>query len=202
MIINVKYVYKGANMVTDEELKLMYTRKHAAQSALRFFTDVVNIKSTNACCPCYWTNEEEEALLGRERDKVPVKTIEKMTSYSILLGYGNCQEKAAICFCSLCSNPLLTGNSVITLARIPHHDHMFVIVSDNEMVVAEEIKMRNLCRTTMVVDGWMEDWHFPNLGMYTTLSNALTPFPNLSQLAVRGQINIFKVCKSNITLSE
>ncbi|MCK5818789.1 MAG: hypothetical protein KAH18_05945 [Psychromonas sp.] len=188
-------------MVTDEELKLMYTRKHAAQSALRFFTDIVNVKSTNACCPCEYTNAEEEALLGRERDKVPNATAEQMMKYSTLVGYGNCSEKAAICFCSLSCNPLLSGNSVATLARMPHQDHLFIIVSDFEMVVGQEIDIRNLCRTTMVVDGWTEDWYFPNLGWYTTLSNALTPFPSLNQLAGRAQISILKVCKSKVTLS-
>ncbi|MCK5818787.1 MAG: hypothetical protein KAH18_05935 [Psychromonas sp.] len=188
-------------MVTDKELKLMYTRKHAAQSALRFFTDILNVKSTNSCCPCEYTNAEEDALLVKERNKVPVKTMEKMMYYSTWIGIGNCQEKAAICFCSLCTNPLLSDNSVATLACLPNKDHMFIIISDFKMVVGQEIRIRNLCRTTMIVDGWTEDWYFPNLGWYTTLSNALTPFPNPSQLAVRGQIHSFKICKSYVTLS-
>ena len=93
---------------------------------------------------------------------------------------------------------MLKNNSFVSLALYPYGDHNFVIVSDFELSIGEEFHMRNLPRTTMIVDGWTEDWYFPNLDSFTMYTNNLGSFPNPIQYVVRLGMHrhwIKKSCK-------
>ncbi|MCK5819137.1 MAG: hypothetical protein KAH18_07755 [Psychromonas sp.] len=175
-------------MATEEEIRIMEIRKHAAECTLRFFSEIRPVKSNNIPFHCHCEDldfEENKALLEDFRDNNPNYHISTMMEYSTLSGLGNCGEKAAICYCSLYSNPTFISNSSVSLAQFIEYDHGCVVVSDPKLKRGRPLEMKNLGITTMVVDGWTEDWYFPNLDMYTALLNNLAHFPSPFQLVMR-----------------
>ncbi|MCK5819129.1 MAG: hypothetical protein KAH18_07715 [Psychromonas sp.] len=186
-------------MVTDEELKIMYIRKHAAESALRFFRDIKSVKSTNSFLPWNCASVEDQYLIKSYRKHNPY-TIRNRMWLATMTGVGNCIEKSAICYCSLFANPLIINNSVVTLVRISHLDHAFVIISDAPMEVGQLFLINDLDQTTLIVDGWTEDWHFPNLDLFTAIINNLARFASPVQCAVRAKINFSELFKASTIL--
>jgi hypothetical protein len=170
-------------VATAAQIKLMKTRRDAAKSALRFFKDIKGVRSTNN--PFDFTTVEENRAFTNYRRNNP-NTITQRVEDAMRTGIGNCDQKARICLTSLMSNPLLVGNSTITLSESDNYDHVFVVVTDEPFEGL--VNLRNLGKTAMIVDGWTEDWYFPNLSLGTALVNRLTYVPNPRQIYVRIQL--------------
>jgi hypothetical protein len=163
----------------------MKARRKAAESALKFFKKIKKVRSTNN--PFAFTTAANQATLDAYRD-APDKsnTITQGFEDAARTGLGNCDEKARICYASLASNPRI-GGSIVTHAESVNYDHIFVLVTDAP--VPPGVNLNTLGKTAMLVDGWTEDWYFPNLSVITALRNGLSNgVPNPRQTYVRIQI--------------
>jgi len=170
-------------MPTNAELALMKIRKNAARSATKFFKQVKTVRSTNN--PFAFTTAADQLILNQYRNNNP-DTIVQAFHDAASTGIGNCDEKGRICYAALRSNPLILGNSHVSLVQAVNYDHVFVVVADAQ--VAGQINLNQLGVTAMIVDGWTEDWYFPNISFIDAKLNSLGNTPNPRQLYVRIQI--------------
>lgn len=171
-------------MPTQQQINLMNTRKQAAKSALKFFKEKKGVRSTNN--PFAFTTAANQATLDHYRDNNP-DTIVQSFEDAASTGIGNCDEKGRMCYSSLASNPMLNVGSVVTLCSAINYDHVFVVVAD--AAVGGATNLVQLGKTAMIVDGWTEDWYFPNLGLVDSKWNNLGNTPNPRQLYVRNKIS-------------
>jgi hypothetical protein len=169
-------------MPTPAELTLMNTRRNAARSATKFFKDIKGVKSTNN--PFAHTTHADIQNLVTYRTVGPNTIVDRFNA-AATTGVGNCDEKGRICYAALTSNPLLNG-SVVTFCAAVNYDHVFVVVAN--AAVGAATNLAGLGLTAMIVDGWTEDWYFPNLGWLDAKMNGLGNTPNPRQLYVRLQI--------------
>ncbi len=178
-------------MLTIQDINTMKQRKLAVLSALKFFTDVKDVKSSNI--PGFESDEASDIITAYRADY----GISIMSYFvnAVRTGVGNCTELSAIVYASLSGNPRLINNSTVTVCGLPT-DHAIIIVTEKygAMPLLSWHKLDELSRTTMVVDPWTRDWYFPNLdpttvcryGLYTM--SLLTPW----------QIHIRNVCKTSV----
>jgi hypothetical protein len=157
----------------------------AAESALKFFKKKKKVRSTNNPF-AFTTKADADRLDALRGDPDRPDTIAQTFEDAARTGLGNCDEKAKICYASLKGNPRITGSHV-TLAESINYDHVFVLVTDAP--VAPSVNLNTLGETAMVVDGWTEDWYFPNLSWPSAVRHGLTHgLPNPRQTYVRIQI--------------
>lgn len=191
-------------MPTDAELAIMKIRKNAAVGALKFFTDIHSVKSLNN--PFVRVTDAELSLFKDQRENY-ANTIMDYFDGSVTNGLGNCDEKARVCMCGLQSHALFQTpqgpNSFVTLCSTVRfgYDHVFVIVADKPVHFSRNgVALDSLGLTAMVVDGWTEDWYFPNLNWFIakwySLSN--TPYPR--QMYVRAKITKHKLRRWKVPL--
>ncbi|MDN3639388.1 hypothetical protein QWY82_11285 [Simiduia curdlanivorans] len=176
-------------MPTPIELALMRTRKNAAKSALLFFKEKKSVKSTNNFFD--FTSENDQNTLDTYRGVAARNTIVDAFDDAATTGIGNCDEKGRICYSALSSNPLLQPpGSVVTLCEAIHYDHVFVVVAN--VAVVGPTSLGGLGLTAMVVDGWTQDWYFPNLGLWDAKKNNLGNTPNPRQGVIRVKVNYYQ----------
>jgi hypothetical protein len=173
-------------MASEAEIQVMKARRDAAKSALRFFKDIKGVRSTNN--PFAGTTAEDQRTMNAyRRDRNRENTFAQSFEDAARTGLGNCDEKARICYASLIGNPRLQGNSIVTHAESVNYDHIYVVVSDEAL--EPQSNLSTLGKTVMIVDGWTEDWYFPNLSWGSAVRNGLTHgVPNPRQTYVRIQI--------------
>ena len=175
-------------MPTQAEITLMKRRKRAAGSAIKFFTDVKEVRSANNPFDMLSKTAKDDFYRLRGMTQNTIVGTFRVTAHT---GMGNCDEKGRICYAALSCNPLLLNTSEVTLCSAVGYDHVFVIVSDG--AINGQVFLSTLGVTAMVVDGWTQDWYFPNLGYITRISQGLGKIPNPRQLYVRGQIEKHKL---------
>lgn len=174
-------------MPTAQELAVMNVRKNAAQSAIKFFTEKKTIVSDNN--PFAFTTAADTATVNAYRAQMQIpgqNTIANAFDHAAASGVGRCDEKGRICYAALASNPLLAAGSPVTLIQAINYDHVFVVVADAAVAGATDVAALGL--TAMIVDGWTEDWYFPNLNAFSAGWHSLGNAPNPRQLYVRVQI--------------
>ncbi len=176
-------------MASGAEIALMKKRRDAAKSALKFFTKTRGVKSTNN--PFAGTTNNDQRVLDSYRNNNP-DTITQSFEDAARTGIGNCDEKGRMCYAALVSNPMILGNSIVTLCSAINYDHVFVVVTDAP--IGNPAKVSRLGKTLMVCDGWTQDWYFPNLSLITAKVNGLGYVPNPRQIYVRIQVaaHLFK----------
>lgn len=175
--------------LSNVQVALLKRRRDAAKSALRYFKDKKPIKSTNN--PFAFATDEDNFHLGAYRDEMGtttdnsiVQAFEDASYYQV----GNCDEKGRICYASLIGNPRIPQpESHVTLLEAIDYDHVFVIVAD--IPITGRSELRAMPVTTMIVDGWTEDWYFPKLSWTAAASYGLSNIPNPRQLYVRNNIS-------------
>lgn len=175
-------------MPSAVQIETLNRRKGAAKSALRFFKEKKSIKSTNN--PFAFATTQDNINLSTYRDEMGtytdnsiVQAFEEAAHFQV----GNCDEKGRICYAALRSNPLIPEpRHYVTLLEAIDYDHVFVMVADVPITGRSQLKA--LPVTTMIVDGWTEDWYFPQLPWTTAKWYGLGNTPNPRQLYVRVQI--------------
>lgn len=153
--------------MTDREFTVMHHRQVAAESSLRFFTDKKEIIPGNIPSP--YLRKANKTII-HYRANTP-HTVMSRFDEAAKSGFGNCTEKAFIVFASLSRNPRLIPNSFVYLASLHTKDHIFVVVTDKGF--CNRVGYSSLSRlssSTLVVDGWAEDWYFPNLDIISASS--------------------------------
>jgi len=176
-------------MPTPGQIAVMQTRKKAAHSAVKFFSDVRSVRSTNN--PFDFPTAADHLTLNTYRNG-PNNTVVQSFDDAARTGIGNCDEKGRICFAALRSNPLiLPPHSQITLCEGVNYDHVFVVVSDAAVVAPCDLD--TIGETAMIVDGWTQDWYFPNINFMTAKWHNLGNNANPRQIYVRVQISRHQV---------
>ena len=172
--------------LSNVQIEVLKRRKNAAKSALRYFTDKKSVKSTNN--PFAFTTDRDQDTLDDYRDDPDTEnSIAQSFEDASHYGIGNCDEKGRICYASLQSNPLIASpHSYVTLLEAIDYDHVFVMVADIPITGRSQLKA--LPDTTMIVDGWTQDWYFPQLPWTTAKWYGFSNIPNPRQLYVRTQI--------------
>lgn len=174
-------------MATPAEIAQMIVRKNAAQSAIKFFKEKKTIVSDNN--PFAFTTAADTASVNAYRAQMQgpgQNTLANAFDNAATTGVGRCDEKGRICYAALASNPVLAAQSHVSLISAIGYDHVFVVVAD--AAVAGPMNVAALGLTAMIVDGWTEDWYFPNLNVFSAKWNELGNTPNPRQLYVRTQI--------------
>lgn len=174
-------------MATPAELALMETRKNAARSATKFFEDIKGVRSTNN--PFDFTTAAEGQTLAANRVRIGNdNTIITAFDEAAQSGIGNCDEKGRICYAALRSNPMIGApGSHVSLVEAINYDHVFVVVANAQ--IAGAVNLNQIGLTAMIVDGWTQDWYFPNLGVFSAKWHGLGNTPNPRQAVVRSRIS-------------
>lgn len=204
--------------LTHDQLECMRVRKNAARSAIKFFKDIKPIRSANNPFDRLSKSKKDKFYENRndyvdrvvtDKDgtqhyKTKFLTDKKGTAWrevdadsivgsniqAIETGMGNCDEKGRICFAALSGHPLLKrppAKSEVTLVTAHKYDHVFVVISDIPFYGLTSLS--TLGPTTMVVDGWTQDWYFPNISVFDAKFNALGNTPNPRQAKVRHSVS-------------
>ncbi len=86
-------------MTLDEINKMMH-RNIAGESALKFFKDVVHVKSTNLITSSKWRNVEADQIMEFCKKRNLGFVVSQVFEDAARTGLGNCSQKGAICFSS------------------------------------------------------------------------------------------------------
>jgi hypothetical protein len=71
------------------------------------------------------------------------------------------------------------------MCLLKNENHAFVLVTETNVINQYFFYLSDLSRTTMIVDGWTEDYYFPNLSAFERDRFNLGATPNPLQLFVR-----------------
>lgn len=162
------------NMKFNVSLDVLEERKGAAERAVKIVR-AHHILSTN--------RDNSEKISKRRLNKFykfrddpnnGFNTIEQAVRKIRRIGVGNCEEKAFICLEPLVKDPTLRFNKnrhFINLCtsgvydsygeHVEGVDHVFIVISDNK--ITSKTSIFNLGGSAIIIDGWTEDWYFPNL---------------------------------------
>jgi hypothetical protein len=90
---------------------------------------------------------------------------------------GNCGEKSLLCYnyfdmmAKTTQGLLNLNNTRVLRCSAIGWDHAYVIVMDDGIILPFGNKTAADCgKTACVIDGWQEDWHFPNLTWWEMLT--------------------------------
>jgi hypothetical protein len=126
--------------------------------------------------------------LGLEKGAwAELKDDEFVSDMTFTLRAGNCDEKASV-FGTLASRDRRSTGSHIYRCAFRPYDHTIAILTvlDDLVIGTTDLTLRDFGPDALVLDGWAEDWWFPNVGKFDTLRYDLwragTPFA----LKVRG----------------
>ncbi|AWF81655.1 hypothetical protein BTJ40_12920 [Microbulbifer sp. A4B17] len=173
--------------MTDQAIIL--ARRKAAVKALSFFKYKAVQSANNPFAFMFDPTGKKHAsdviaLCRSNHQPHNANDIAQALEDSARTGFGNCNEKAAICYSSLKSDPYLTdGNHHVTMVGAVGYDHAYCVVSDNPLT--PNMSIRSLGRLAMIVDGWTEDWYFPNLDFISRTYGSAITFPNPRQTYIR-----------------
>ncbi len=178
-------------MLTASDVNNMKQRKLAVLSALKFFTDVKDVKSSNILG---FESDEASDIINAYREDC-ARSVISFFANAASTGVGNCVELVAIVYASLSGNPRLLHNSMVGVCELSG-DHAIIIVTEKygAMPFFSWHKLDELSRTTMVVDPWTRDWYFPNLDPTTVCAHGLYTM----SLLTPWQIHIRNVCKTSL----
>ena len=177
-------------MLTASDVNNMKQRKIAALNALKFFTDIKDIKSSNTQGFNY---PIENDIIGAYRKQRP-RSIMGSFADAAKTGAGNCAELSAIVYASLFGNPRIIDNSMVAICHL-EVDHTIVLVTDKyaPLSIIGWNNFNKFSQTTMVVDPWTRDCYFPNLDPILAYAYSLDTIPLLTP----WQIEIRKWCKTS-----
>lgn len=167
---------------------IILARRRAAVSALGYF-EQYSVKSGNNPFDDMFDSagkKHTSDIIARSRMKQPMNATNiAQSNYDTMNnGMGNCNEKAALCYSSLKSSPHLFGpNHHVTMVGAIGYDHAFCVVSDAP--ITPNTSFSQLGKTAMIVDGWTEDWYFPNLNFKDRVLGSAITIPNPRQSYIR-----------------
>ncbi|MEL6998705.1 MAG: hypothetical protein AAFP68_10640 [Pseudomonadota bacterium] len=189
--------------MTATEREICETRREAAKSALLFFKGR-NIKSANN--PFHWIGNrsgKEKAwntINGyRSSDSHLASTAQTVENVA-RNGVGNCEDKAVVLYFNLYQNVRLAHSKAdhnVQIVGSVGWDHAFVIISDVEIRPMHALDCHELGKLCCIVDGWTEDWHFPNLSLNELNDNHLRSPCWIRQAWAREKIIRHKIGATN-----
>ncbi len=150
----------------DWEKKVLKRRVKIGKKCLLFLSHIMQIKSTNK----FWigTTVAERLQLINDRNNPLNATIIGQVNLTGTSKMGNCGEKAELCY--FCAQNATSFTEKCYLIHCTNYDHAFVIVTSNAIYQPDDtFSLSDLEKLALVVDGWTEDWYFPNLGWLETV---------------------------------
>jgi hypothetical protein len=114
---------------------------------------------------------------------------EFVADLTFTLGAGNCPEKARV-FGVLASRDERIGGSHIYRCHFDPYNHAIAVMTEEDLQVGtNNLRFRNFGENAIVLDGWTEDWWFPNVGKLDTIRynlwRAATPFAMTVRISSR-----------------
>lgn len=181
-------------MLLQHQINVMRVRKECAINSLKVLKDIRPVRSTNWILDSV-TPAEVNNLINNDRVNVDYDTLSGPLLSTFDSGVGNCDEKARICLAGLANNPRLTPPShYISLCNGEVYDHVFIVITDIDaatvagMLHNTPMRLFHLGVTAIVVDGWTEDWYFPNIGSSDSIWHSeFIHVPNPRQIVVRNR---------------
>ncbi|WP_019209977.1 hypothetical protein [Yersinia massiliensis] len=183
--------------MNSDEKKLLQ-RKNAAKVAINTLRPL-KVRSTNNPF-VHVSNKKALAFeFGRYNGPQDLYTVEQRTRDTRI---GNCDEKGKVCLVALMKlqeeGGLSRSDHKINFCKSFYYDgimkkfygydHVYIIISDPVGFIPTSLK--EFGKTAVVVDGWTEDWYFPNIGITSreNISLNLSNIPNPRQKVVRDKI--------------
>lgn len=185
-------------MMSNYDREILKERKNSAKLVISKLRPL-NIRSTNNPFDRVSKREVEAFSNARSNGLQDLYTVEKRTR---AMHIGNCDEKGKVCLVML-----MALQKIGDLSRSDHkinfcksffydgitglnygYDHIYIIISDPGPFTPRSLDQFG--ETAVVVDGWTEDWYFPNIGFSNreNISLNLASIPNPRQKYVRDKI--------------
>ncbi|MGD1924403.1 MAG: hypothetical protein ACFB03_09450 [Paracoccaceae bacterium] len=193
-------------MLTATEREICETRKEAAKSALLFFKGK-HIKSANN--PFHWVGNRSGRQAAwntinnyRTNDSHLASVAQTVENVSAT-GVGNCEDKAVVLYFNLHQNVRLSiseHHHNVQIVGSVGWDHSFVIISDVDIQPRQPVDCYDLGKTCCIVDGWTEDWHFPNMSLNELNDNHLRSSCWIRQAWAREKIRRHKIGCTNANI--
>jgi hypothetical protein len=173
--------------------------KHIAEHARKQLSKL-KIKSTNK----FWqSNSKTKKGLGTQRtvfgydnddvsglglgqgDWSGLEDDAFVADVTFTLGAGNCDEKASV-YGVLASRDHRAVGSHIYRCSFSPYDHVIAIMTPLNDLIGQGLTLSDFGDDAIVLDGWAEDWWFPNIDKWDKLSHNLWRTPDPFALKVRG----------------
>jgi hypothetical protein len=119
----------------------------------------MNIQSSNK----FWTRNRAEVA-----QKLHLQRLGLASQWPALVAQveqsrvGNCGEKGMLFAWFASLHPLAARACIYTVEAVDW-DHMWAVVTEKRLARKKELALTDLGATGIVLDGWTEDWYFPNL---------------------------------------
>lgn len=180
------------------EKEIVQARANAGRSAVKFF-DIIEIKSANDPFAYLLQSQRREQAwrtLQQYRFAHNDTHVAQGIEDAARTGVGNCHEKGMVCYSSLKSNPRLRDVNNVTLHHVSlvtcnGYDHVFCTVTDAPVTAGSTIGQ--LGRRALIVDGWTQDWYFPNLDVISRTMYSATSVANPRQLLIRAKVLFYSI---------
>jgi len=142
--------------------ELVVKRFKRIAEAIRDKLEGINIKSSNK----FWNLKKKQTgqTLGDQRD-VGYQSFEDCANIIENSKVGNCGEKGMAYgwWASQHAQALLDPRPRIYTVAATNWDHMWAVMTLNNMVQDNTYNLADFGKTAIMLDGWAEDWYFPNM---------------------------------------
>lgn len=173
-------------MLTAPQIQLMRYRKSLAINSLKILKEIKTVKSTNYFFD--FTTDLQGQILDANRATVNYNTMSGPLTATLTHGVGNCDEKARLCWAGIRNKPGLLPTHQCMLCAGVDYDHVFVVIADVVIAPGVNTTLGALGVTAIVIDGWTEDWYFPNIPTWDLINNIeFLNTPNPRQTIVRSR---------------
>ena len=180
--------------LSPQNLERMRVRRDCAKNVLSFFKDKKPVKSPNN--PFAFVSSARQDAFYDLREETGGSALAG-ARLALHTGLGNCDEKGKIVLTGLMGNPQLTlarGHHVRLCAGVDY-DHVFVVISSQHWFYEfhRNFTIEQIGVDGIVIDGWTEDWYFPNITKWDALKHPhYWHTPNPRQEWVRHKV---KTCQ-------
>lgn len=165
---------------------MVLTLNQAEQATVRIFKEIadsalekiakLNVQSSNK----FWTPNRTEVgrKLAAQRD-VGYASEEDVARKISASKVGNCGEKGMAFAWFASRHPKAKGKFIYTVYATDW-DHMWAVMTEKKLASDKDLLIVDLGMTGIVMDGWTEDWYFPNMPafdkLYLNTWRSATPF--------------------------
>ncbi|WP_143330409.1 hypothetical protein [Chromobacterium haemolyticum] len=173
-------------MLSPKQIQKMQYRKELAINSLKILTEIKRVKSTNYFFD--FASRQDKRNLLYARQTINYNTMSGPFSSTLNHGVGNCDEKARACWAGIRNKPSLSPHHECMLCYGVNYDHVFIVIADCPIAINTPTTLGALGVTAIVIDGWTEDWYFPNISYSDKIKHSrFFKIPNPRQHIVRSR---------------
>ncbi|MGL4551512.1 MAG: hypothetical protein ACRC33_10025 [Gemmataceae bacterium] len=102
---------------------------------------------------------------------------------------GNCGEKGMAYAWWASQHNHYQNDRIYTVTSCPHWDHMWAVMCSANLNDNDLCRLSDFGTTAVMLDGWSEDFYFPNVGKLDSIRLNVWRCQNPFQMWVRGKVN-------------